>query len=104
MAKPTRRTTKQDRPARQAKRRPEGTQAMARGDAAPAAKGRKLPPRYPNMEALRELEHAQHVKRAMDMGLTRKQAEGHARRDEAEGASEERANRRTAKSRAGTSL
>jgi len=38
--------------------------------------------RYPNLSALRALEHAEHVRRAMQMGLTRSQAERHARRDE----------------------
>jgi len=45
-------------------------------------KGEGLADRYPNLAALRALEHAEHVRRAMQMGLTRKQAELHARRDE----------------------
>lgn len=43
------------------------------------------PERYPNMAAWREHEHAQHVLRGLRMGMTRGEAEAHARRDEAEG-------------------
>jgi hypothetical protein len=37
---------------------------------------------YPNMAAQGDYEHAQHVLRGLQMGLTRKQAEAHARADE----------------------
>jgi hypothetical protein len=62
-----------------------------------------LPERYPNLRAHRELEHAQHVRRAMSMGLTRKQAERHSRDDERTGRLQERVKRRGAKARTGTS-
>ncbi|MCA1818440.1 MAG: hypothetical protein ABR562_00310 [Thermoplasmatota archaeon] len=58
----------------------------------PAAKRRHRiqPERYPNLAAHGQVEHAQHVARAMSMGLTRKQAEAHARADEDEGARDDR--------------
>ena len=41
-------------------------------------KGRRPRDRYPNMTARREMDRAEHVKRAMEMGATRKQASMHA--------------------------
>lgn len=49
------------------------------------SRGRRAESRYPNLDALRALEHAQHVTRAMAMGLDRGEAEAHARRDEMDG-------------------
>ena len=70
------------------KYRTEGALAGARDDPAATGTGsgaRNKGDPYPNLTAQRELEHAQHVSRAMKMGLTRKQAEEHARSDEADG-------------------
>jgi hypothetical protein len=43
--------------------------------------GRSPPSKYPNLEAAKDLEREEHIRRAMAGGLTRKQAEKHVRDD-----------------------
>ena len=54
----------------------------------PAKAGRKSDPidakRFPNIAAERDLDRAEHIKRAMANGLSRKEAERHADEDLAE--------------------
>jgi hypothetical protein len=47
----------------------------------PAPKAKVAASKYPNLEAAREQEREEHVRRAMAGGLTRKQAEKHVRDD-----------------------
>lgn len=72
------------------KYRPEGTMAIRRGRAHFLQEAEQGPGRWEGLSALRRGEHAQHVQRGMAMGLTRKQAEKHARSDERDGLSEAR--------------
>ena len=46
------------------------------------------PEKYPNLAAQRERDRQEHVKRAREMGATRKQASKHADEDMAEGEDE----------------
>ena len=46
------------------------------------------PEKYPNLAAQREMDRQEHVKRAREMGATRKQASRHADEDLAEGEEE----------------
>ena len=85
------------------KYRPEGTMAIRRG-LAHFYESQPGPGRWEGLTALRRGEHAQHVQRGMAMGLTRKQAERHARSDERDGLADARRVRRAAHARTGASI
>lgn len=86
-----------------AKYRAEGTMAVRRGHAHFAEpEGAVDEGKYPNLAALRRGEHAQHVRRAMEMGMTRKEAQRHAREDERDGRLGARRPRQAGRMRTGT--
>lgn len=76
-----RRRNKGAPPARRTAKRPSaGTRSgtRSRTERTQPEAGTKAKPRYPNMEARREWDRQEHVRRGRAMGLTRKQAQRHA--------------------------
>jgi hypothetical protein len=63
------------------KRRPKGAGPKRDGDddeAIPVLATDRSPNRYPNMTAQREMDRQEHMRRARELGATRKQASRHA--------------------------